>query len=965
SGHESAFILSQHLSKQHRPFIVQGGIGIHTASACRVAGAAGVILDDILLLLRESPLPARYRALIEQIGVEDTAVFGSPFGDPYRIVNRADFPSAQVLKEKAEEITTNFPEHGYSSAWDLVVEERVKIGNPDRHAWPFGQMVGLAALFAKKYKTVKKLFRAIYSSNHIQTIAKYQPLAPSAPLARFHNTSFPIVQGPMTRVSDSVAFAAAVATTGALPLLALAMMRAAEVETLLSEAKRVLDKQSWGIGILGFVPTELRQQQLEVVEKIKPPFALIAGGRPDQAAFLEKCSIKTYIHVPTPRLLSIFLEQGARRFVFEGAECGGHIGPLSSYVLWESMVETLIDHLPKDPVEILFAGGIHDSLSAAMAAIIAAPLVERGVKIGVLMGTAYLFTQEAVEQGAIVETFQNQALNCQQTVTVETRPGHKIRCAPTPFITTFEQKRKQLQHEGRPVSEIGEELEEFIAGRLRIASKGLERTNSLLTNIETEKQYHEGMYMIGEVASLRSSRLRCKNLHEDVSIGSTSLLNKLAKTLKTESQKDVSALDSPIAVVGIGCLLPKAEDVETLWRNLIDKVDTITEIPKERWDWRLYYDPNQTSRDKIYSKWGSFIDPIPFDPLHFGIPPKSLPSISLPQLLVLEATRRALCDAGYGDYIEDKELREQTSVFFGAANSGDLEQLYKTRSALPLCINSSDEEVWQRLPEWTEESYPGILVNIIAGRVSNRFDLGGSNFTVDAACGSSLAALEMAVRELQLGAADMVITGGVEFEQSPQAYMAFSKTRALSSQGKARVFDQNADGIVLSEGVVVLILKRLADAEMNGDRIYALIRSVAGSSDGKGMSLTAPKPEGQRRAFKRAYKIAGINPNTLGLYEAHATGTSVGDKAEIETITTVLQDSGSLPQSCAIGSAKSLLGHTRATAGMVGLVKAVMALYHRTLPPHAGVEKPVELLSSSISPVYLLSKAQPGLRSNH
>ena len=321
-------------------------------------------------------------------------------------------------------------------------------------------------------------------------------------------------------------------------------------------------------------------------------------------------------------------------------------------------------------------------------------------------------------------------------------------------------------------------------------------------------------------------------------------------------------------------------------------------------------------------------------------------------------------DAGYGDSIEDDELRSRTAVILGAGNTADIEQLYIMRSVLPFVVpfdanSAAGADLLRRLPTWTEESYPGILANVIAGRVANHFDLGGPNVTLDAACASSLAALDLAVRELESGRSDLVITGGIEFEQSPQAYMAFSKTKVLSPTGKARVFDQAGDGIVISEGAIILVLKRLADAQRDGDRIYAVIQSVAGSSDGKNADLTAPKPEGQRRAFDRAHALAGSDPATLQLYEAHAAGMAVGDRSELEMISGALHAAGAEPGACAIGSAKSLLGHTRATAGVLGILKAALALHHRVLPPHAGVATPLPALTDAGGRLYLLDQALP------
>ena len=337
-----------------------------------------------------------------------------------------------------------------------------------------------------------------------------------------------------------------------------------------------------------------------------------------------------------------------------------------------------------------------------------------------------------------------------------------------------------------------------------------------------------------------------------------------------------------MAIVGMACLLPKAPDIQTYWRNILDKVDAISEIPKDRWDWQRYFDSDPRKRDKVYSKWGGFLEDIAFDPLLYGIPPSALPSIEPLQLLTLEVVRAALDDAGYA---HRPFPRQRTSVIIGAGGGvADLGNRYAIRSSLPMFLEDVSPDVLSQLPEWTEDSFAGILLNVAAGRVANRFDLGGVNYTVDAACASSLAAVYLASRELESGTSDMVIVGGADTVQNPFAYLCFSKTRALSPRGQCRTFDESADGIVISEGVAVLVLKRLADAERDGDRIYAVVKAVAGSSDGRAKGLTAPRPEGQVLALERAYAKAGFSPATVGLIEAHGTGTVAGDEAEVETL---------------------------------------------------------------------------------
>src|SRR5262249_13519235 len=231
--------------------------------------------------------------------------------------------------------------------------------------------------------------------------------------------------------------------------------------------------------------------------------------------------------------------------------------------------------------------------------------------------------------------------------------------------------------------------------------------------------------------------------------------------------------------------------------------------------------------------------------------------------------------------------------------------LYGFRACLPLLdtvpgLNLNADEILDKsravLPEWTEDSFPGILMNVAVGRIANRFNLGGPNYAIDAACGSSLAAVYACIRELQVGTSDVAIALGADTVQTPYAYLAFSQTHALSPQGRCRPFDAAADGIVLSEGVGAVILKRLADAERDGDRIYAVIKGMGASSDGRDKGLTAPRLEGQLRALRRAYGQARVSPGQVGLIEAHGTGTVVGDQTEAQALIQLMREAGAGPQ---------------------------------------------------------------------
>lgn len=983
-GEETSFILLQRfLSQLSLPVWVQGGVGLHTAAACFAAGAAGVVLDGQMALTRESPLAEAVKTRIAHMDGSETVCLGDQLGEACRVYFRPGSAAVEDLRGVEASLSADGrPRSEIEAAWREAVLQRVGWSSPERNLLLLGQDAAFAAPLARRFSTVGGVMEAIRRAipSHYDAASKLRPLGEGSALALSHGTRYPIVQGPMTRVSDTSEFAVRVAEAGALPFLALALMRGPQVKQLLEETRSRLEKRPWGVGILGFVPPELREEQLEAIRAYRPPFALIAGGRPDQARALEQDGIPTYLHVPSPGLLKMFLQSGARRFVFEGRECGGHVGPRSSFVLWDQMTDVLLESLVSDDhpeqYHILFAAGIHDALSASMVAVMAAPLAELGARVGVLLGTAYLFTEEAVASKAIQKGFQEEALRCQRTVLLESGPGHATRCVDTDYARLFEQEKQRLSISGLPAEEIRLALEKLNLGRLRIASKGITRSSGhrdndggpAFTSLSDEEQRAQGMYMIGQVAALRTEACSIEALHHDVSVEGSKRVEALRERVSSPTSTVPAERPSDIAIIGLGCLLPKAPDVRSYWENILGKVDAITEVPQSRWDWRLYYDQDPKSRDKVYSKWGGFIQDTPFDPMRYGIPPNVLPSIEPSQLLTLDVVRAALKDAGYA---ERSFPRERTSVILGAGGgAADLGLAYSARSFLPIVdsvpgLPVTSQEIVASLkdvlPEWTEDSFAGILTNVVAGRVANRFDLGGSNYTVDAACASSLAAVSLGVKELESHNSDMVIVGGVDTMQSPFLYLCFSKTHALSPRGRCRTFDETADGIVISEGIAMLVLKRLADAERDGDRIYAVIKGVGSSSDGRDKGLTAPRPEGQARALRRAYGKANVSPATVGLIEAHGTGTVAGDQAEVRSLTQVFDEAQARRQSCALGSVKSMIGHTKCTAGAAGLMKVALALHHKVLPPTLGVQKPNPKARLPETPFYVNTESRPWL----
>jgi len=432
----------------------------------------------------------------------------------------------------------------------------------------------------------------------------------------------------------------------------------------------------------------------------------------------------------------------------------------------------------------------------------------------------------------------------------------------------------------------------------------------------------------------------------------------------------------PIAIVGMGCMFPGAPDLATYWANVRDGIDAITEIPSTHFDVDDYYDADPHAPDRIYSRRGGFLQPVEFDALRWGLAPRDIEATDTTHLLGLMVAEAALKDAGYlvGNRVPP---RERTSVILGV--TGALELVVPLgarlghphwRRALAASGVAPDtaEDVVRRISAayvpWQENSFPGLLGNVAAGRIANRLDLHGTNCVVDAACASSLAAVHLGLLELRSYQSDVVLAGGFDTFNDIFMYMCFSKTPALSPSGDARPFDRDGDGTVLGEGLGALVLKRQSDAIRDGDRIYAVIRGMGSSSDGRGQAIYSPAIEGQVRALERAYQPANVAPRTVELIEGHGTGTRVGDSTEVAALTRVFGDAEPDRPWCTLGSVKSMIGHTKAAAGAAGLIKAALALYHATLPPTLKVLHPSEALASPTAPFCLSPTKRPWIASD-
>ncbi len=432
-----------------------------------------------------------------------------------------------------------------------------------------------------------------------------------------------------------------------------------------------------------------------------------------------------------------------------------------------------------------------------------------------------------------------------------------------------------------------------------------------------------------------------------------------------------------IAIIGMGCRFAGASDLSTYFENILNARDCTRQVPRDRWDTTTFCDPDSQANDRVPSCRGGYLEsPIPFDAAAHGIMPRTVEGGEPEQFLVLDAAAAAIADAGL---TMDGLDQNRVEVVIGRGNyfnRGNLTRLQHGRmiaqttsilEALHPEWSQADREAVRAdlrasLPPFEAATIPGQLTNATAGRLANQLDLTGASFVVDAASASSLVALDLAARALIERRADLALAGGVYLEADVDFPLVFRQLNALSRSGTARPFAAAADGMLSGEGVGVVVLKRLTDAERDKDRIYAVVQGIGLASDGKNQGLAAPSARGHARAMRRAYRRARIDPATVMLVEGHGLGVPAADRAELRALSAVFP--AQLHGRRALGTVSSMIGHAMPAAGIAGLIKTALALYHRVLPPTLHADKPHPLLEDRTSPFALNPATRPWIHAD-
>ncbi|MBI1357401.1 MAG: alpha/beta fold hydrolase [Acidobacteria bacterium] len=389
--------------------------------------------------------------------------------------------------------------------------------------------------------------------------------------------------------------------------------------------------------------------------------------------------------------------------------------------------------------------------------------------------------------------------------------------------------------------------------------------------------------------------------------------------MQAKLQAVTKARTEPIAVIGMGCRFPGADDPEAYWRLLRDGVDAIREVPADRWDLEAVYDPDPAAAGKMYSRWAGFIDGVDlFDPGFFGISAREANSMDPQQRLLLEVAWQALERAA----LSPEELAgSSTGVFIGACSSDYARFQFADGASI---------DAW---------AGTGSAHSILANRLSYLLDLQGPSMAVDTACSSSLVAIHLAAQSLRSEECRLAIAGGVNLILAPEPTMIFCRAQMMAADGRCKTFDSRADGYVRGEGAGVVVLKRLSDALADGDPILALVRGAAINQDGRSNGLAAPNLLAQQAVLRQALANGKVEASQVGYIEAHGTGTSLGDPIEVEALAEVYGAPAAGGSACLLGSCKTNIGHLEAAAGVAGLIKAVLCLQHGEVPANLHLRR--------------------------
>ncbi len=965
---ETAGLLLDHarrvLGPDRPPLVLWGGVATPEAAAAFLAtGAGAVVLEQAHRLTDAGGLSETTAQRLRKLKHESGAAISADGPLQWRFFDKGNSRAVRRLRETAASDPRALAAEIRRAA---VALEDSTLG-PDELI-PFGADAPFAAGFAERFgERAAPALRAF-----AEEALRLWEEAP-ARLERFRSRAaqdgpgsrLPLIQGAMSWISDSPAFARAVAEAGALPTLAAGPRAHADLERDFGGLPEVMGGLPYAVNVMVLDENPRRAEQLRWIEENRPPLVTVAAGEPSFAGALRAKGLEVIYLAADVELLLLAARAGVRFVVLEGFEAGGHVGRLSALTLAQAALEAR----RREPelfreVRVILAGGVHDALSAARAVLLGADALQ--------MGTAYLACREIVESGALTPLYQREILSAGFGATRISGEsvGLRVRALDTPMCRALRDLERRKGAGELDEAAFRARLEELAVGSLLVAAKGRgPGGESLPEDVCRERGQFMSGAAAGEIGAVRS----LAELHAEVVSGAglTAAPRRAEHTPLVGSRR--TGRSERVAVTGVAMCNALGRDADEIVTASLDGRRGVGSVPPDRWDHDLYFDPSPHAQGRTYTRAGAF--------MHFectrkdlGVAPQDFRTMSQSTRLTLFLARRAVRESGL---LESGIPGERIAVLT-SQNSAEGASTVK-----PLLYNVYGREIAgiagralrltpeQRAAVIRELEAEGLAVDdttligrlncTASGHICNMFGFGGPSYSVGAACASSLIALYNAVLLIRAGVIDAAVVGGGEELLTPGHYLEFSALRSLAGltgrgfepERLSRPFDRDRDGFVLGEGGAVVVLERESLARRRKAPVQAFICGVGACTNHQG--IVESVAETQTVALRAAFEDSAFTGAALDLVECHGTSTMQGDREEVTALKAFFPDN----RGTVLTSFKSQIGHTLGASGLSSLIRGVGAMRRGMLPPSLNYETPDPDLGLEEAGFRVLRRAEP------
>lgn len=949
------------------PLGVWGGIATPEAAAAFLAtGASFVIIEHLHWLTSEIMLPEETQQRLRSLKLDSSSVITAGVGVQWRFFDKGNSKAVRTLKNLLAQRDQESVLPGTALALSVDASNLSVSSLSSDELTPLGIDAAFAATFVERFGVDTRAALAGFTAKALECWGNapdvYQDFL-NGQIVSDLGVRFPIIQGGMSWISDSLDFATAVADAGALPTLAVGMRSPADMDRDFSGAAEVMQGKPYAMNVLVLDENPRRDGQLAWLEEKRPPFVVVAAGAPAFAGEMRRKGLEVIYLASDIGLLRMAAEAGIRFVVLEGSEAGGHVGRLTMLTLAQAALELRrVEPKLLEGVHIVLAGGISDGPSALRAALLGADAVQ--------MGTAYLASLEIVTTGALSEVFQKNILSAKFAGTCITGEsvGLRVRALETPKVRAICELERHKACGGVEEDAFRHELESLSTGSLLVAAKGVKAPGGAPLSVET--CLAEGQFMSGAVAANLTRVRTLAEIHNSFANPRVSAAPKPHQPSRTSSSRE------RIAITGMALANSLGEEVAAVIEASLAGQSGIGIVPKDRWDHSRYYTPGQAGQGSAYTDVGAFMH-LALPRKALGVSPQDYRTMSMSTKLTLFLARKAIESSGLAQSLVPGSrvavLTSQNSAEVASTVRGGIFNTY---------ADEIGEIAW-RAGELTTEQHSAVVCELrkeglavddttligrlnctASGHICNMYGFGGPSYSVGAACASSLIALYNAVMLIRAGVIDAAVVGGGEELLTPVHYLEFSALRALAGiEAKLRApaeysrpFDRDRDGFVLGEGGAVVVLERESIARNRGANIHAFITGVGACTNHQG--IVESVAESQMVALAASYSDAGYGLDEVDLVECHGTGTIQGDREEVRALASML--SGNPKGSpTVLASFKSQIGHTLGASGVSSLIRGIGAMRRGVLPPTNNFVNSDSSFDIEAAGFRVLQKAEP------